>query len=136
MQKKINFLVLDTVSSVLLGLGFATLLLPFVLYLGLHADNDAYIEVVKWGGGKTWVLAHLNVEQMLRLEWFVSAALLVIASFGLRYLLWNGFPSPMQSQGKANEEGTSKARLKKSHRTCPDCTSVEHTHPGHGTRGF
>ena len=110
MKTKIKFLALDIISSVLLGLSFATLLLPFVLYFGLHADNDAYIQIMKWGGDKTWVLAQLNMEQMLRLEWLVLPALLAIAGFGLRYFLWSGFPLPLQSRRKISEDHPSKAR--------------------------
>lgn len=98
MQKKISFFVLDTLSAVLLGLGIAILLLPFALYLGLHADNDSYIEIVKWGGGKTWALAQLHMVQMLRWEWFILPIVLIIVGYALRRLPGYSFPPGLRSQ--------------------------------------
>ena len=97
MQDKIKFLALDIVLSVLLGLSITTLVLPFVLYLGLQADNDSYIEIAKWGGASKWVLAHFDMRQMLRWEWFALSALCIIISFGLWYQRRYGFPTHMES---------------------------------------
>ena len=98
MQNKIKFLVLDIILSVLLGLSIITLVLPFVLYLGLQADNDSYIEIAKWGGASKWVLAHFDMRHMLGWEWFALSALFIIISFGLWYQGRYGFPTHVESK--------------------------------------
>ncbi|NLG42169.1 MAG: hypothetical protein GX547_02910, partial [Phycisphaerae bacterium] len=71
MKKKINLLLLDIASAMLLGLGVALLLLPFTLYLGLGADNDAYIEIAEWAGGNINILAHLDMVRMFRVDYLL-----------------------------------------------------------------
>jgi len=103
MQSKSKFLILDIILSVLLGLSITTLVLPFVLYLGLQADNDSYIEIAKWGGASKWVLVHFDMRQMLRWEWFALSALFVIISFGLWYQRRYGFPRHIESKETTKE---------------------------------
>ncbi len=77
-RKKISLLFLDISSAVLLGLGVAILLLPFVLYLGLGADNDAYIEIAEWGGGKVNIFAHLDMVWMFQIDYLLLPAVPII----------------------------------------------------------
>jgi uncharacterized membrane protein len=108
--KKINLLLLDIASAVLLGLGVVVLLLPLALYLGLGADNDAYIEIAEWAGGKINILAHLDMVWMFRVDYLLLPAIPIIAGLLLRWSLWHWSAPPSQSQQKAEKERVSEAR--------------------------
>lgn len=88
MRKRIGSLFLDIASAVILGLGIAVLLLPLVLYLGLGADNDAYIEIAEWAGGKPNILFHLGLQRVFRVGFLLWPAFLIITGLALRWLLW------------------------------------------------
>jgi len=111
MRKRIGLLILDVASAVLLGLGVAILLLPFVLYLTLGADNDAYIEIAEWAGGKRNVLAHLELVWMFGLEYLVLSAVPIIIGLVLRWLLWRSFAPLSQSPQEAEMGHVSEARV-------------------------
>jgi len=109
-RKKINLLLLDIASAMLLGLGVALLLLPSALYLGLGADNDAYIEIAEWAGGNINILAHLDMVRMFRVDYLLLPAVPIIAGLLLRWLLWHWSAPPSQSQQKTEKKRVSEAR--------------------------
>lgn len=83
----VGLFVLESASAVILTLGVVLLLLPIILHLTLGVDNDAYIEIAEWAGGKPNILGHLGLEWMFRTDFLLWPALLIIGGLGLRCLL-------------------------------------------------
>lgn len=83
----VGLFILDIASAVILTFGIIFLLLPIVLHLTLGADNDAYIEIVEWAGGKPNILSHLGLEWMFRMDFLLWPTLFIITGLGLRWLL-------------------------------------------------
>ena len=105
MRKKIGLLVLDLAAAAISAFGIGILLLPLALHLWLGADNDAYLEIAEWAGGKPNTLVHLSLGRMFRPGFVLWPALLVITGLVLRMLLWRWSPiaSPFQSERKSEQ---------------------------------
>ncbi len=88
MKNKIGLFVLDLTLAILLGFGIIGFLLPLVLHLWLGADNDAYIEIAEWGGGKVYTLAHWNMVWMFQVEYFLLFAGFIFVGVLLKWQLW------------------------------------------------